>query len=74
MQRMAKCEDLFCDAIYLENHDMLKTNFENFSKSFGKPKSEIFNYTGGILKNKYGYIINLFLIRIEKQILTGFVT
>jgi hypothetical protein len=51
MQNMAECEDLFCDAVYLKNHDMLKIHFEQFSKCFGELKSKIFNYTGPILKN-----------------------
>ncbi|MDB9720429.1 hypothetical protein OAA67_00980 [Winogradskyella sp.] len=51
MQNMAECEDLFCDAVYLKNHDTLKIHFERFFKSFGELKSKIFNYTGSILKN-----------------------
>jgi hypothetical protein len=52
MQNIAECEDPFCDAMYLKNHDKLKMHFEQFSKNFGKLKSKIFNYTGSILKNK----------------------
>jgi hypothetical protein len=52
MKGMAECEDLFCDTMYLENHDLLQDHFESFSKSFGQLKSKIFNYTGSILKHK----------------------
>ena len=51
IQNLAECEHLFCDADYLKNLDILKTQFEQFSKTLGDLSSKIFNYTGAILKN-----------------------
>ena len=28
MQNRAECENLFCDAVYLKNHDILEIHFE----------------------------------------------
>jgi hypothetical protein len=51
MRGMIECDDLSCDAVYLENHESLKIHFEKFLKSFFEYKSKVFNYTGSILKS-----------------------
>ena len=51
MRGMIECDDLSCDAAYLENHESLKMVFEKFFKNFSEYKSRVFNYTGSMLKN-----------------------
>jgi len=48
---MIDCDNLSCDAAYLENHESLKNHFEKFFKNYSEYKSRVFNYTGSMLKN-----------------------
>ena len=49
---MMECADEYCDSQYYKNHDLLKANVVDFISNFRALKSEIFNYTGEILKKR----------------------
>ncbi|WP_109299396.1 hypothetical protein [Aquimarina sp. AU474] len=46
-----ECDTISCDHYYYKEHEILKKHFSNFYKRFRMLKSEVFGYTGGILKN-----------------------
>jgi hypothetical protein len=49
LKRILECEDVSCDTFYLENHKLLKNRFEEFYTSFNEYKTQVYNYTGGVL-------------------------
>lgn len=50
MRGIIECEELSCDAAYLNNHESLKVHFEKFLINFFEYKLRVYNYTGSILK------------------------
>lgn len=49
---MLECTDSSCDLEYYREHDRIKAEFTSFQEDFRFLKSEIFNYAGGILKQR----------------------
>ena len=49
---MLQCTDDNCDLLYYQKHDKLKAEIASYLQIFQGLKSEIFNYAGGILKNR----------------------
>ncbi len=49
---MMECTDEACDIQYYQRHEELKNGTAACLEDFQKLKSEIFNYAGGILKNR----------------------
>ncbi len=47
---MLECDPISEDHSYYQEHELMKITFNDFYKNFRMMKSEIFNYTGGILK------------------------
>lgn len=49
---MLECKDSSCDLVYYRKHDKLQIKIDGCLSQFQELKSEIFNYAGGILKNR----------------------
>ncbi|WP_047418390.1 hypothetical protein [Cellulophaga sp. Hel_I_12] len=49
---MLECKDNTCDLTFYEQHKLLKKQVLHSFETFKLLKSEIFNYAGGILKNR----------------------
>lgn len=49
---MLECDTVSCDMYFQEKHLLIKENYRQFINSYGKTKTEIFNYCGTILKKR----------------------
>lgn len=49
---MLECDTVSCDIYFQEKHHIIKENYNQFVNSYGKTKTEIFNYCGIILKKR----------------------
>ncbi|NKI27168.1 hypothetical protein HCG49_11400 [Arenibacter sp. 6A1] len=49
---MLECKDETCDFTYYNKHEELQNEVDRCLNSFKEVKAEIFNYAGGILKNR----------------------
>lgn len=49
---MLECDTVACDIYFQEKHLLIKENYRQFVNSYGKTKTEIFNYCGIILKKR----------------------
>ncbi|RMB64101.1 hypothetical protein EAX61_01625 [Dokdonia sinensis] len=49
---MLECDTMACDIYFQEKHLLIKENYRQFVNSYGKTKTEIFNYCGTILKKR----------------------
>lgn len=49
---MLECTDSSCDMEYYREHERIKAEFSAFQEDFRFLKSEIFDYAGGILKQR----------------------
>ncbi|WP_025743238.1 hypothetical protein [Aquimarina pacifica] len=48
---MLECDTISCDHYYYNKHQKLKITLDVFYKNYRRLKSEIFSYTGGVLKS-----------------------
>lgn len=49
---MLECDTVSCDIYFQEKHLLIKESYRQFVNSYGKTKTEIFNYCGTILKKR----------------------
>ena len=52
LRGILECQDLSCDAYYIESHKALKERYEVFYTGFNNYKAKVFDYLGGIFLMK----------------------
>jgi|GEM_PF-1058040 hypothetical protein len=50
IEGILECEDISCEVFYHQEHLKLKQKVQDFAKKFRKFKSEIYSYTGPLLR------------------------
>lgn len=51
LEGMLECDDISCDAFYHEQHYQIKNRFFKFQERLRNLQTQIFNYTGDLLKS-----------------------